>query len=148
VSTEENKALIRRLAETFQAYWRSGDDGLLDPFYAPGFVNHTPGMPPDLAGFKQAMAGFRGAIPDMRLTVEDLVAEGDRVLLRLSVRATHTGPMMGMPPTGKPIAISELHLYRIEGGRVAERWGLFDALGMLQQIGAVPAPGAPPAGAS
>jgi predicted ester cyclase len=137
-ATEENKALIRRLVEVFQEYWRTGDDGLLDPLYAPGYVNHTPGMPPDLAGFKQAMPAFRAALPDLRLAAEDVVAEGDRVVLRLSARGTHTGALMGVPPTGNPVTITEMHLYRVAGGRFAERWGLFDAFGLLQQIGAIP----------
>jgi predicted ester cyclase len=138
VSTEENRALIRRLVEAFQAYWRSGDDRLIDELFAPDLVNHTPGMPPDLAGFKQVMPAFRAALPDLQIVAEDLVAEGDRVLLRLSAHGTHTGPLMGIPPTGSAVAITEMHLYRIDGRQVVERWGLFDAFGLLQQIGAVP----------
>jgi predicted ester cyclase len=148
VSTDENRALIQRLCEAFQTYWHSGDEGLIDPFFAPDFLNHTPGMPPDLAGYKQVMSGFRAALPDLRITAEDLVAEGDKVGLRLDVRGTQTGTMMGIPPTGKAVAISELHLYRIDGGRIVERWALFDGLGLLQQVGAIPTPEAQAAGAS
>jgi steroid delta-isomerase-like uncharacterized protein len=138
VSSEENRALIRRLAEAFQDYWRDGDERRLDQFYRPDVVNHTPGMPRDLAGFKQALPAFRAALPDLRIKAEDVVAEGDRVVLRVSARGTHTGALMGVPPTGRPVAITEMHLYRIDGGRVAERWALFDAFGLLQQIGAIP----------
>jgi steroid delta-isomerase-like uncharacterized protein len=142
-SPEENKAVIRRLVDAFQAIWRTGDLGRLDDLFADGFVNHTPGMPPDREGFKGALPAYLAAFPDLTMTAEDLLAEGDKVALRLAVRATHTGELLGIPPTGKPIALSELHIYRLADGQVVERWGQFDALGMLQQIGAVPAPGPP-----
>lgn len=141
MSTEENKALVRRLVDTFNEVWRTGNMDLIDPLFTNTFVNHTPGMPPDREGFKLVLPAYRTAFPDLRITAEDMLAEGDKVVLRLVSRGTHQGELMGIPPTGKPITVSETHIYQIAGGKIVERWGQFDALGMLQQIGAVPGPG-------
>ena len=141
MSVEENKAIVRRLVETVQEVWRTGDLDRLDTLFPATFVNHTPGMPSDRAGFKQVLPAFRTAFPDLTITPEAVIGEGDKVVVRLEVRATHTGELMGIPPTGRPVAISEMHIYRLADGQVVERWALFDALGMLQQVGAVPAPG-------
>jgi steroid delta-isomerase-like uncharacterized protein len=141
MSVEENKAVVRRVVETFGHLWRTGNMDLLDTIFPDTFVNHTPGMPPGREGFKQVLPAYLTAFPDLTITPEDMIAEGDKVVLRLTSRGTHQGEMMGIPPTGRPITVSEIHIYRIADGQVVERWGVFDALGMLQQIGAVPAPG-------
>ena len=143
MSTEENKALVRRQAELFQEFWRTGNAAVLDEVIAPDFVNHTPGIPPDLAGMKAAMPMFRTAFPDLTIQAEDLVAEGDKVVLRITNRGTHQGELMGIPPTGRPILISEIHIYRIADGKIVERWGVWDQLGMMQQLGVIPAQTAP-----
>ena len=138
-SVEENKALIRRLVSTYQEVWRTGKFDLVDRVFAPDFINHTPGIPPDLPGFKQAMPMFRSAFPDLRIDLEDLIAEREKVAIRITNRGTHRGELMGIPPTGKAIAVSEMHLYRITDREVVERWGEWDALGLMQQLGAIPA---------
>jgi predicted ester cyclase len=139
VSTEANKAIVRRQVELFQEFWRTGNGDVLDEVIAPEFVNHTPGIPADLAGLKAAMPMFRAAFPDLRIEAEDVVAEGDKVTLRLVNRGTHQGDLMGIPPTGRPIEVSEIHIYRVASGKIVERWGVWDQMGLMQQIGAVPA---------
>ena len=145
MSTDENKALIRRQVELFKQYWRDGNTDVFDEVIAPGFVNHTPGMPVDLVGLKSAMPMFRAAFPDLMIEAEDIVAEGDRVTLRLANRGTHQGDLMGIAATGRPIVVSEIHIYRIADGKIVERWGVWDQMGLMQQIGAVPDPASAPA---
>ncbi len=141
--SEENKAVVRRFNELVKEYWRTGDADAFDEVVASDFVHHAPGLPPDLEGMKQALPMFRAAFPDMRLTVEEIIAEDDKVVARVTVRGTHQGELMGIPATGKPVEFTETHISRIAGGKIVERWGEWDALGMMQQIGAVPAPGQP-----
>ena len=139
--SEEKKAVVRRYNELVEQYWRTGDADAFDEVVASDFVHHAPGLPPDLKGMKQALPMFRAAFPDMRLTVEDMIAEGDKVVDRVTVRGTHEGELMGVPPSGNRVEFMETHISRIADGKIVERWGEWDALGMMQQIGAVPAPG-------
>ncbi len=138
--SEENKAVVRRFNELVEGYWRTGDTDAFDEVIAPDFVHHAPGLPPDLEGMKQALPMFRAAFPDMRLTVEEMIAEGDKVVDRVTVRGTHEGELMGIPASGKQVEFMETHISRIADGKIVERWGQWDAMGMMQQIGAVPAP--------
>ena len=139
--SEEKKAVVRLYNELVERYWRTGDADAFDEVVASDFVHHAPGLPPDLEGMKQALPMFRAAFPDMRLTVEDMIAEGDKVVDRVTVRGTHEGELMGIPASGKQVEFMETHISRIADGKIVERWGEWDALGMMQQIGAVPAPG-------
>jgi predicted ester cyclase len=97
--------------------------------------------PPDLESFKQFLPMFRTAFPDMSPTVEDMIAEGDKVVDPLTWQGTHQGELMGIPPTGNTVTVTEMHIYRISEGKIVERWGQPDLLGMMQQLGAVPPPG-------
>lgn len=139
--SEEKKAVVRRYNELVEQYWRTGDADGFDEVLASDFVHHAPGLPPDLEGMKQALPMFRAAFPDMRLTVEEMIAEGDKVVDRVTVRGTHEGELMGIPASGKQVEFTETHISRIADGKIVERWGQWDALGMMRQIGAVPAPG-------
>jgi steroid delta-isomerase-like uncharacterized protein len=139
--SEEKKAVVRRFNELVEQYWRTGDADAFDEALASDFVHHAPGLPPDLEGMKQALPMFRAAFPDMRLTVEEMIAEGDKVVDRVTVRGTHEGELMGIPASGKQVEFMETHISRIADGKIVERWGQWDALGMMQQIGGVPAPG-------
>jgi steroid delta-isomerase-like uncharacterized protein len=139
--SEEKKAVVRRYNELVEQYWRTGDADAFDEVVASDFVHHAPGLPPDLEGMKQALPMFRAAFPDMRLTVEDMIAEGDKVVDRVTVRGAHEGELMGIPASGKQVEFMETHISRIADGKIVERWGEWDALGIMQQIGAVPAPG-------
>jgi steroid delta-isomerase-like uncharacterized protein len=140
MSTEENKALVRRWFAAFS----SGDVAAVDDLYAADVVDHSPAVPnqaPGRAGIKQIVTSFRAAYPDLAFTVEDLIADGDKVASRWTARGTNTGAFMGMPATGKQVTIAGILIVRVTGGKMVESWVNFDALGMLQQLGVVPAPG-------
>ena len=111
-------------------------------YYAPGYVDHTPspirGLASGRDGVRQAFALFRQAFPDTRHTIEDLVAEGDRVVARISARGTHTGELFGHAPTGRVVTLSSITIYRLVDGQIVERWAE-QGLGVLEQLG-IPAP--------
>ncbi len=115
----------------------------LDDIVTADIISHNglPGLPPGLEGGKMAHMAFATAFPDSQVTTEDLVAEGDKVVERFSFRGTNTGSFMGAPPTGKKVTSSGMSIFRIAGGKIVEHWGENDALGTLQQLGFVPAPG-------
>ena len=144
MTAAENKVLVRRFNEGIRQFFQDGDVSGLDEICSPEFVHHGPGMPPDLEGFKQMGLMFRAAISDMEVDVEDLIAEGDRVVDRITVRGTHTGELMGVPPSGKRFEMQEIHIARIVDGKIAERWTQFDMFGLLHQIGGIP--GSPASG--
>ncbi len=140
MSTEENKALYRRYYEALS----QRDYARLDDLIAPTFVYHAPGipdLPPGPEAFKQLVSGYVAAFPDMRLTIEDVIAEGDKVAARLTYRGTHQGEFQGIASTGKQIRMSSIDVVRIAGGKIAEEWESPDFLGLLQQLGAIPTPG-------
>lgn len=130
-----NKALVARFHEPFEG----ADPDLLDSIVTPGWVNHprNPGEAPGPEGFKQTMRFFR-SIFDMKFTVEDVIAEGDKVVIRSICRATGTGDFMGQSVAGKKMAFTALEIHRFEGNRVAESWHLQDYYAMLAQLGAIP----------
>jgi steroid delta-isomerase-like uncharacterized protein len=106
--------------------------------YAPAI----PDQPPGREGEKQALATFRSAFPDLRVTTEDLIAEGDKVVLRWTARGTHEGDLPGVPATGKQATLKGIDILRLADGRIVERWAEYDNLGLLQQLGLAPAAGA------
>jgi steroid delta-isomerase-like uncharacterized protein len=138
MTTDENKAVVRRFNEGVKLFFQTGDLSMLDEICAPDFVHHGPGIPPDLEGFKQMVPIFRSAFSDVEVAVEDLFAEGDRVVDRITVRGTHAGGFMGIPPSGKRWEMQEIHIARIVGGKIAERWTMVDMSGLLQQLGGIP----------
>ena len=111
----------------------------------PQYIHHDPSLPPELQrgreAYKQVVSLFLSGFPDLKTTVDDIVAEGDRVACRWTFRGTQRGEMMGIPPTGKRVLGSGMSIHRIADGKIAEGWFNFDTLGMLQQLGAIPAPG-------
>jgi deazaflavin-dependent oxidoreductase (nitroreductase family) len=138
MSTEENKALVRR-------FYEEGvhNPALFDELLAPTYVLHFPGSPP-IAGIEQAkqlMAAYTSAFPDLQLTTEGMVAEGDKVAIRNTWRATHHGAFQGLPPTGKHVTFTGSDLFRLVGGKIAEQWADLDALGLMQQLGGIPTMG-------
>ena len=138
--SEENKAIVRRFYDEFAS---QGNLSLADELVAEDFVDHNPGVPdiaPGREGMIQVFTAFRSAIPDMRMTVEDQVAEGDRVVSRATVSGTHQGELMGIPATGKSFSIGIIDILRLEGGKIAEHWGESDTMGMMQQLGVAPPP--------
>jgi predicted ester cyclase len=135
---DSNKQLCRDYFKAFLA----GDRAWWAEHIAPSFVRHDPGLPFEVRG-PQGVAQLHDALlpafPDMVLPLEDFVAEGDKVLVRLRVQATHTGPFGDMPATGRRIDIGVLDLFQIRDGVLVEHWALLDNLGMLKQLGALPA---------
>jgi steroid delta-isomerase-like uncharacterized protein len=121
--------------------------GNLDPadeWVAPNWVNHDPGtpeLPAGPEGFKQLVMGYRAAFPDLHITVDDVIAEGNKVVGRWTASGTNTGPLMGMPPTGKKATITGISILTFASGQVAEQRTNWDTMGMLQQLGVIPAPG-------
>ncbi len=137
MTAEGNKAIVRRFVEEVQ---NRGNLATLDELLAANFVNHSapPGVPAGGEGLKQLTHMFRAAFPDGVMTIEDMIAEGDRVVTRKTFRGTHTGALMSIPPTGKQITIGLIDIVRLVEGTVVESWSAADDLGMLQQIGVIP----------
>ena len=136
MSTEENKALVRRIYEE----WNKGKEAALEELYAPDYVWHGTGVfrDMDLAAIKQVIAAWFTAFPDPHYTVEDLIAEGDKVVARFTFRGTHQGDFMGIPPTGKHVSWTGIRIARIEDDKFVETWTNSDDLGLFQQLGVVP----------
>jgi steroid delta-isomerase-like uncharacterized protein len=133
--SEQNKALARRS-------WESVDNpDSLDEVYAPDVVWHMPDQ--EVRGIEEArrlIAMFKTAFPDMSPTVEDVVAEGDEVVTRVTLRGTHQGEVEEFgPPTGRRVEVQGITIHRIEGGKIAEEWNSYDNLSLLQQLGLAPA---------
>ena len=139
-SAEENKAVVLRQEEEI---FTRGNLDAAEEIYAPGYVGHDPSNPEDVRGpeaAKQAAADYRRAFPDLRVTVEDLIAEGDKVVARLRFRGTHLGDLEGIAPTGRRVDCTGIVVSRMEGGKIAEDWANFDDLGLMRQLGAIPPP--------
>jgi steroid delta-isomerase-like uncharacterized protein len=138
---DDNRTVVRRWMEA----WNGGLAGLVravDELMADDYVRHDPNTP-EVRGRKaqkQLVTMFLTAFDDLHLTIEDLVAEGDKVAGRITVRATHKGELFGIPPTGRQVTVSMLEIYRLAGDKIAEQWIVMDALGMMQQLGAIPTP--------
>lgn len=134
---ESNKQLCRDYFRAFLA----GDTRWMERHIAPTFVRHDPGLPFEVRG-PQGVAALHDvlmpAFPDMELPLEDFVAEGEKVLVRLRVKGTHTGAFGDMPATGRRIDIGVLDLFQIRDGVLVEHWALLDNLGMMKQLGALP----------
>lgn len=143
MTTDELKTIARRF---FDDVWNRHDVGAIDRLFAPDFVDHYLSTPrtPDRDGFKQECSVYLEAMPDTSLSIEDQIAEGDRVVSRVVFRGTNTGPFGPMAPTGNTVEVTGCIILRMRDGLVAERWGNIDDLGALRQLGLVPAmPGEP-----
>ena len=129
MSAKENKALVRRLFEEFnkgKAAAMAAIDRWIDI--------------PDLKDFKQMESEIFDAFPDMHVTIDDMVAEGDKVAARVTMTGTHKGEFMGIPPTNKKVQVQAIAIDRVVGGKIVEEWGIFDTQGLMQQLGVVPTP--------
>jgi len=133
MSSEANKALVRRFFEAFNA----GDLDGVEAVFAPNAVVHNSGAPDplNLEGFRQLAAVFLAAFPGGQHSIDDMIAEGDKVVTRITYRGAHTGDLMGIPPTGKHVAVSAMTIDQIANGNIVETWRLFDQMGMMQQLG-------------
>ena len=140
---EANKAMVLRLIE---GVWDRGDVAIVDDLIAVDYLGHA-STPADEThgreGYKQFWSSLRAAFPDLRATVEDQIADGDRVVTRWTCCATHTGEFHGIPPTGRQGRMTGITIDRIADGKVVECWTSADELGLLQQLGVVPTPKQP-----
>ena len=139
MSAEQNKATVRRWLESG---WNSHDPSLADELLTSDYMLHEPGTPNFAGGipaFKEFVNNLLTALPDVKFTIEDMRAEGDKVVWRWTGRATHGGSLMGIPPTGKPVQVTGIIISRFTAdGKWAEDWVNWDTLGLLQQIGVIP----------
>jgi len=136
--SENNKVIVRRLLEEL---WNKGNLSLADELFAPNYEHHdasTPDFGRGPESEKKRATLYRTAFPDVRLTIEDIIAEGETVMTRWSCRGTHKGDLRGIAPTGKQINISGVTIARLANGKFAEGWVNWDALGLMQQLGVVP----------
>jgi steroid delta-isomerase-like uncharacterized protein len=141
MSTEDNKALVQRF---FEEVFNEKQLDRADEFVAPDYLDHgaVPGQGPGLEGAKQQRwAMYFAAITDLHATIDDLVAEGDKVVVRYTAEGTQQGELPGIPPTGKRFRTSGISVYRLAEGKLAEQWEQADMLGLMQQLGVIPAPG-------
>ena len=138
MNIEETKTLIRQAAEAFNN--TQDRSGWFD-FHHPDVVAHSLAPEPlGLNGLKQFYAELWQAFPDLHIEIEDLIGDGDRVAWRLIVTGTHEGEFKGVSPTGKRVKFAAGYIFRVENGKIVERWTNFDRLGLLVQLGAIPAP--------
>src|SRR5438105_8464992 len=138
MSIEQNKAIVRQWIEEG---WNKGNPALIDELYAPDVVQTDPNSPfpvTSSAALKAYVGSYLNAFPDLRFTIEDLLAEGDKVLWRFTSHGTHKGPLGPLPATGKTGTVTGMALFRLAHGRIAEVWVNVDVLGLLQQLGAIP----------
>ncbi len=121
MTRDARKALVRRL---FEEVIPAGDPTAIRDLVAPGFVDHDPlpGQPPGLDGAEFVVATMTTALPDLRFTIDDLIAEDDRVVIRWTLSGTNTGPMLGRPPAGRPVELAAIVVFRIADGKIVERW--------------------------
>ncbi len=140
---EQNKEIVQRI---FNEFWRGGNTNVLDQLLAPDVTNHDLSKEP-ISGrnpYKEWATGFRQVtgtgFPDLDIALDAIIAEGDLVAKRWTFRGTHTGEYMGIPASGKQVVMAGITMYRLQGGQVRETWWTYDALGMMQQLGAIPAP--------
>jgi len=135
----DNKAIVRRFVEEYQS---QGDETVADEILADDFVDHSPfgPFPPDREGVKQLFAALRRAFSDLHAVVQDQAAEGDKVWTRKTFHGTNDGEFMGMPPTGKKVSFDVIDILRLRDRQFVEHWNVVDNLGLMQQLGAVPAP--------
>ena len=137
---DDLKATVRRVIEEI---YGAGSLDAADEIFAADFVGHDPALPEPLrgpAGLKEAAAGYRAAFPDLRVTVNEQVGEGDVVATRWTATGTQHGELFGIAPTGKQATVSGVTIDRFADDRIVESWVNWDALGLLQQLGAIPAP--------
>jgi steroid delta-isomerase-like uncharacterized protein len=143
MSTEETRQVVQQHITDLNRALSTGNYDLLDATTAVDLVEHAgyANWESGLAGWKQSLASQQAAIPDFRLEVHAILADGDKAMIHSTTRGTHLGEMMGIPPTGKVIAVEAVDILRVQDGKVVEHWGVFDEMGMMRQLGLIPEPG-------
>jgi predicted ester cyclase len=141
MSIDENKALIRRIPEKA---FSQGKLEVLDEVLTPDYIEHVPlppGVPAGIEGLKVYIRQLRSAFPDFRYTIEDEIAEGDKVVQRVTAQGTQKGEFLGIPATGKHVTWDEIHISRVAGGKSVEHWAVQNLQSLMQQLGAIPKQG-------
>ena len=136
----ENEALVRRYVEEVYDQRKLG---VVDEIFAADFALHDPDLPGAASGpegIKRIVEAFLGGFPDLRVTLDDELSSGDKVVTRWTARGTHRGELMGIAPSGNRIEVTALGIWRVSGGKIAEAWLVFDALGMMRQLGVASPP--------
>ena len=137
MSTENNKSIILRLFDEVM----KGNLAIADELITEDYAQHSVfDIPNGRERFKQFFMAFAAAVPDAQFVVEDVIAEGDKVVTRLTVSGTQTGELQGIPPTGKKFSMKGIDIFRVEDGKIVEHWDAVDQLRMLQQLGVIPMP--------
>ncbi len=134
MSADQNQAVLRRVIEEV---FDQGHYDVLDALVAPNYQEHQFGLQKTLDGFKQDIQHLRAAFPDIHHTIEDMVADGDKVWMRMTAQGTNTGPFIG-PPTGKAMTITVIDVCRFENGKIVEHWGVPDQFALMAQLGLLP----------
>jgi steroid delta-isomerase-like uncharacterized protein len=134
--TEGNKDLIRRMED---AIFNQRNLDAIDEFFSPNYILRTApeGTPRGLDGVRGAMAAYLAGFSDLRVAIDELIAEGDKVVARLTYSGTHDGELFGIPATGRRVSVRQFAIYRIAGGQVVEEWEVSDQLGLMQQLGVI-----------
>jgi steroid delta-isomerase-like uncharacterized protein len=135
--SEENKTLTRRM---MMDVWQDGKLEKVDEYYSENFISHneTPGIPQNREGLKMYAGMLRAAFSAGKISVDDQISEGDTVVTRWSSTSTHSGDFMGIPASGKEVAVTGISISRFDDGKIAEEWGEADMVGLMQQVGAMP----------
>lgn len=135
--SEENKAIMRRALQEVVA---GGNLALVDELTSPEFVDHTPfrGLPPNREGVRQGIAMLRQAFPDLSVSIDDIIAEDDKVVARYMIRGTHEGAFMDIEATGEEVAWMTIMIFRVQDGQITDQWLQQDQVGLMQQLGALP----------
>jgi steroid delta-isomerase-like uncharacterized protein len=138
-STDSLKTLVR---QGYDEMFNQGNLAAVDKYVAADYVEHQtmPGQAPGLEGFKHMISMLRTAFPDLQITIDDMIVEGDKVAVRSTLRGTQKGELMGIAPTGKSVTMTGIDILRFKDGKAVEHWGNEDDLGLMQQLGAIPAP--------
>ena len=134
--SEQHKSIIQSIYNIMN----TGDFSKVDQLIASNAVDHEapPGAPLGPAVLKEFVTMFRAAFPDLKISAEDMIADGDKVAVRAVIRGTHKGEFMGVPATGKQFEVSGIDIIRFEGGKAVEHWGVTDTMSLMQQLGAAP----------
>lgn len=137
MSAEENKVLLRRYIEEVL---NQGNIEAVDKFFAADCVDHTapPGTAPGATGIRQLLTETLAAFSNIHATIEDIIAEENKVVTRFTARGTHTGEFLGIAPTGKEVSLMQISIDRVSGGKIVEHWGLADQIALMQQLGFAP----------
>jgi steroid delta-isomerase-like uncharacterized protein len=138
MSTEENKIIVRKFFEEGPS---KGNLNIANELLSPDFALHVPlPAPPGIEGINEVITSCRAAFEHLNVTIEDMIAEGNKVAVRFTAHGVHKGDFMGLQATGKPITMTGIEVFRIKDGKIAELWGEANLLGLMQQLGIIPVP--------